>query len=138
MSVSTARRAQAPARSFGTGRIRSKGLASGQLGLTALACVWYFRHTALDSLRDFALRLLAPLLGGIALVAVFIQTAVDFWDPAYGSGSQIFGVGLVFVLGVGIIALGAVFLVGAAARRPEFFSGRSLPRRAPASGRERV
>ncbi|RAX49265.1 amino acid transporter [Arthrobacter sp. AQ5-05] len=107
-------------------------------GLTALACVWYFRRTALDSLRNFALRLLAPLLGGIALVAVFIQTAVDSWDPAYGSGSQLFGVGLVFVLGVGIIALGALFLVGAAARRPEFFSGRSLPRSVPASGRERV
>src|SRR6185312_14209971 len=75
-------------------------------GITALACVWYFRHTALDSVRNFALRLLAPLLGGIALVAVFIQTAVDSWDPAYGSGSEIFGVGLVFVLGVGIIALG--------------------------------
>ncbi|MDQ0094525.1 APC family permease [Paeniglutamicibacter psychrophenolicus] len=107
-------------------------------GLTALACVWYFRHTALDSVRNFALRLLAPLLGGIALVAVFIQTAVDSWDPAYGSGSEIFGVGLVFVIGVGIIALGALFLVGAAARRPEFFSGRSLPRKAPGSAKDRV
>lgn len=107
-------------------------------GITALACVWYFRHTALDSVRNFALRLLAPLLGGIALVAVFIQTAVDSWDPAYGSGSEIFGVGLVFVIGVGIIALGALFLVGAAARRPEFFSGRSLPRKAPGSARDRV
>lgn len=107
-------------------------------GLTALACVWYFRHTALDSLRNFALRRLAPLLGGIALVAVFIQTAVDSWDPAYGSGSEIFGVGLVFVIGVGIIALGALFLVGAAARRPEFFSGRSLPRKAPGSAQDRV
>lgn len=107
-------------------------------GITALACVWYFRHTALDSVRNFALRLLAPLLGGIALVAVFIQTAVDSWDPAYGSGSEIFGVGLVFVIGVGIIALGALFLVGAAARRPEFFSGRSLPRKAPGSAKDRV
>ena len=53
-------------------------------GITALACVWYFRHTALDSLRNFLLRLLAPLLGGIVLTVVFIQTAVDSWDPAYG------------------------------------------------------
>ena len=107
-------------------------------GLTALACVWYFRHTALDSVRNFVLRLLAPLLGGIALVAVFIQTSIDSWDPAYGSGSEIFGIGLVFVIGVGIIALGALFLLGAAARRPEFFLGRSLPRRAPGSMRNRV
>ena len=107
-------------------------------GITALACVWYFRRTALDSLRNFLLRLLAPLLGGIALVAVFLQTAVDSWDPSYGSGSEVFGIGLVFVIGVGIIALGALFLVGAAARRPEFFSGRSLPRKAPASARNRA
>lgn len=106
-------------------------------GLTALACVWYFRHTALDSVRNFVLRLLAPLLGGIALVAVFIQTSIDSWDPAYGSGSEIFGIGLVFVIGVGIIALGALFLLGAAARRPEFFLGRSLPRRVPGSMRNR-
>lgn len=105
-------------------------------GLTALGCVWYFRHTARDSLRNLILRFIAPLLGGISLVAVFIQTAVDSWDPTYGSGSEIFGVGLVFFLGVGIIALGALFLLGAAARRPEFFSGRSLPRRAPASAQE--
>ncbi|ASN39070.1 amino acid transporter [Arthrobacter sp. 7749] len=106
-------------------------------GMTALACVWYFRRTALDSLRNFLLRLLAPLLGGIALVAVFVQTAIDSWEPAYGSGSEIFGVGLVFVIGVGIIALGALLLVGAAARRPAFFSGRSLPLRAPASTKQR-
>jgi hypothetical protein len=47
------------------------------------------------------------------------------------------GIGLVFVIGVGIIALGALFLVGAAVRRPEFFSGRSLPKRAPASAKDR-
>lgn len=107
-------------------------------GLTALACVWYFRHTALDSVRNFLLRLVAPLLGGIALVAVFVQTSIDSWDPAYGSGSEIFGIGLVFVIGVGIIALGALFLIGAAARRPEFFLGRSLPRRAPISAKDRI
>ncbi len=106
-------------------------------GITALACVWYFRHTALDSIRNFLLRLLAPLLGGIALVAVFIQTSVDSWDPDYGSGSEVMGIGLVFVIGVGIIALGALFLVGAAVRRPEFFSGRCLPKRAPASAKDR-
>ncbi|MFB0836048.1 APC family permease [Arthrobacter halodurans] len=90
-------------------------------GMTALACVWYFRRSSFTSARHFLLRFAAPLAGGIALVAVFLQTAVDSWDPAYGSGSHAFGVGLVFLVGVGIIAVGALFLVGAGRRRPGFY-----------------
>ena len=96
-------------------------------GMTALACAWFFRRTAFASVRNLLLRLVAPLLGGAALVAVFLQTAVDSLDPEYGSGSHIGGVGLVFVVGVGILAVGALFLVGAGRRRPGFY-------RAPVEG----
>ncbi|WP_417215328.1 APC family permease [Arthrobacter sp.] len=100
-------------------------------GLTAMACVWYFRHTAFRTVRNFLFRFLAPLLGGIALTAVFLQTAFDSWDPSYGSGSEVFGVGLVFVVGVGILAVGLLLLIGAHRRHPGYFSGTSLPRSAP-------
>ena len=93
-------------------------------GVTAFACVWFFRHTLLASARNFLIRGLAPLLGGLALVAVFLQTTVDSLDPEYGSETHVAGMGLVFVVGVGILVLGAVFLIGARKRRAAFYESR--------------
>ncbi|QRQ78205.1 APC family permease [Glutamicibacter protophormiae] len=93
-------------------------------GITAFACVWFFRYTLLASARNFFIRAVAPLLGGLALVAVFLQTTVDSLDPEYGSGTHVAGMGLVFVVGIGILVLGAVFLVGARKRRAGFYESR--------------
>ena len=101
-------------------------------GLTALACVWYFRRTAFKNARSFLFRFLFPLLGGLALVVVFLQTAVDSWDPAFGSGSEVFGIGLVFIIGVGIITLGLVAMLLFYRRNPEFFRGQTLEQDSPA------
>lgn len=95
-------------------------------GLTALACVWYFRASLFTSTRNILFRFLAPLLGGLGLIVVFLQTAIDSWDPAFGSGSELFGVGLVFVIGIGILVAGAVIMLIFRARNPEFFDGRTL------------
>ncbi|WP_442884814.1 APC family permease [Arthrobacter sp. Soc17.1.1.1] len=97
-------------------------------GLTALACVWYFRDSLLSSPRNMVYRLCAPLLGGIGLIVVFLQTAVDSWDPAFGSGSELFGIGLVFVIGIGILVAGAVVMLVVHRRSPDFFHGRTLTR----------
>jgi len=94
-------------------------------GITAFACVWYFRRTLRGSLRNLVLRGLAPLAGGIALTAVFIQTVFDSLDPDYGSGTHLGGLGLVFLVGAGILALGALFLIGGRARRPRFYAARA-------------
>ncbi|WP_028279582.1 APC family permease [Arthrobacter sp. H5] len=101
-------------------------------GLTALACVWYFRHSAFSSARNLLFRFVAPLLGGLGLIVVFLQTAIDSWDPAFGSGSEVFGVGLVFVIGVGIIALGIVVMLLVRRTHPAFFRGETLRRDTPA------
>ena len=101
-------------------------------GITALACVWYFRHSLFTSARNFFFRLVFPLLGGVGLVVVFLQTAADSWDPSFGSGSQLFGVGLVFVIGVGILVLGAVVMAVAHWRMPGFFRGETLKQDTPA------
>lgn len=95
-------------------------------GVTAFACVWYFRATVFTSVRNFCFRLAAPLLGGIGLGIVFVQTTIDSWDPSFGSGSQVFGVGLVFVIGVGIIALGLLCMLIYYRRHPQFFRGETL------------
>ena len=101
-------------------------------GLTAFACVWYFRGSAFSSARHFVLRMLCPLLGGTGLFVVFLQTAMDSWAPEFGSGSEILGVGLVFVLGIGVLALGGVFMILMSRLRPGFFRGESIRQDTPA------
>jgi amino acid transporter len=106
-------------------------------GLTAFACVWYFRKQWFDSVRSFVFTFLFPLVGGAILAVLFVTTLVDSMDPDYGSGSQIFGLGLVFVLGVTVILLGVVIMIWQAVKRPDFFRGRTLSLDAPESLRRR-
>ncbi|WOF23679.1 APC family permease [Microbacterium betulae] len=106
--------------------------------ITAFACVWYFRRQWLDSVRAFFFTFLFPLLGGVILAILFATTLVDSADPAYSeSGSNIGGVGLVFLLGMAIIVVGIVVMVWQAVRRPAFFRGETLSRDAPPSRRAR-
>lgn len=100
-------------------------------GLTAFACVYHFRFTLFSSARNFFLRGVSPLTGGLVLTAVFLQTAYNSMNPSFGSGSSLFGIGLVFLLAVGIILLGVVTMFAVAWRRPEFFQGTTLARDTP-------
>ncbi|MFE4977764.1 APC family permease [Kitasatospora sp. NPDC056651] len=99
--------------------------------LTAFACVWYFRRSLRTGVRDLLLKGVAPLLGGVLLSAVFLQTLTDAWAPDYGSGS-VFGIGSVFVIGVGILLLGAGLMTWYGFIRPEFFRGETLHKDTPA------
>ena len=96
-------------------------------GATGLAAVWYFRKSWFNSVRNFFMRLLLPLLGGLTLVWMFVQTIVDSMDPDYGSGSSIGGLGLVFVLGVTVMALGVVLMVIMRFVSPSYFKRETLP-----------
>ena len=95
-------------------------------GLTAFSCVWYFRRELFLSFKDFVFKALLPGLGGIMLALVFLKTAIDTWDPAYGAGGAIFGVGTVFVIGVGILLLGVVLMFVWQSLAPGFFRGETL------------
>ncbi|WP_026549015.1 APC family permease [Arthrobacter sp. Br18] len=95
-------------------------------GITALACVWYFRTIAFSSVRNLLLKFLAPLLGGVILMVMFVKTAIDSMDPSYGSGSELGGVGMVFILGIGVILLGAVLMLVMSRVNPAFFRGEVL------------
>lgn len=106
-------------------------------GITAFACVWYFRHQWFDSLRNIFFTLLFPLVGGMILAALFFITLIDSMDPNYGSGSSIGGLGLVFVLGITVIVVGVVIMIWQAIKRPDFFRGKTLSMDAPPSHRGR-
>jgi len=100
-------------------------------GMTAFACVWFFRKEAMSSARAFFMKLLLPGLGGILLFTVFIKTTISSMNPEFGSGDQVFGIGLVFVMGAGVLALGVVTMgVMSFFYRP-FFRGETLSQGKP-------
>ncbi len=113
--------------------ILSLGLAIAfYYGITAFSCVWYFRHTLLDSWRSFVFRGLLPLLGGLMLLAAFVKSAIDAADPDYGF-TVLFDIGGVFVLGIGALLLGVVLMMAwylTETSRP-FFNGETLNRDTP-------
>jgi amino acid transporter len=100
-------------------------------GLTAFACIWYFRHALFANVASIVFKLLFPLLGGLGLLGVFVITLRDSASPDYGSGASIAGVGLVLILGLGLIVLGVVFMLLMRARQPEFFRGETLRKDTP-------
>lgn len=95
-------------------------------GLTAFACVWYFRKELFTSAASIMFKFLLPLLGGIGLSFVFVVTLRDSFSPDYGSGGSIAGVGLVFIMGVGLILSGLVLVAVWRTKDPAFFRGETL------------
>jgi amino acid transporter len=97
-------------------------------GITAFACVWYFRRELFNNVHNVVFKLLFPLLGGIMLAAVFVISVGESMNPENGSGANIGGIGLVFYMGFGILLFGAVLMVIWRFRSPEFFDGRTMAR----------
>jgi amino acid transporter len=107
--------------------VASLGLAVAfYYGITAYACVWYFRRTLFSSARNLFFRGIFPLLGAIAMTWAFGWSVRDMMAPDYGYTT--FGpIGGVFVLGVGMLVLGIPLMLACFAfgtRR--FFRGETL------------
>ena len=103
-------------------------------GLTGFACVWYYRKTLTGSVRDFMMRGVVPLLGGVILTVVFIYGLQQYLQPDWltdddGNNVTIFGYGAVAVVGIGALVLGLILMVVWWIMSPGFFHGRTLPRR---------
>ncbi len=91
-------------------------------GVTGLACVWYFRRRLTTSVRDLFLKGILPAIGAGIMLAAFARSAHDMLDPTYGTTS-FFGVGGVFLLGVGAIVVGVAVMLIVRTRFPRFFQG---------------
>ena len=62
--------------------IASLGLAVAfYYGITAFACVVYFRRRCSPAPGNFFLRGLFPLLGGLGMAAAFVLAAISYIDP---------------------------------------------------------
>jgi amino acid transporter len=104
-------------------------------GLTGFACVWFYRKSFYKKTRDFFMRFLFPLLGGLMLAAAFVfglytYAAADYEQDANGKNLAVnfFGwvVGDDAVIGVGGILIGLVLMFIWWARKPDFFRGQTL------------
>jgi amino acid transporter len=93
-------------------------------GMTGFVCAWEFRHD-LRTRRDVVMRLVFPLLGGIMMLGIFVLACVQYADTSYGY-TVIFGVGGVFVIGIGSLVLGAVLMFVYNAIAPAYFRGETL------------
>jgi amino acid transporter len=103
-------------------------------GITAYACVWYFRKDILKGGKDLWVKGILPLGGALMLTFAFIQSAVDMLSPDYGyvGAWTVPGlgweIGSVFLFGIGTILLGipVMFLVSRGAGQKAFFAGQTL------------
>ncbi|MUL49376.1 APC family permease [Mycobacterium sp. CBMA293] len=95
-------------------------------GITAFACVWFFRKELFLSPQNFIYKLVFPLVGGAMLLWVFVLSVRESMDPSAGSGASIGGIGLVFYLGFGILFFGAILMIAMRAYQPAFFRGETL------------
>ncbi len=96
-------------------------------GLTGFACTIYYRRELGKSVKNVLLIGVAPLLGGIILLAIFVKSVIDYADPANSeSGDSWFGLGPPLVIGIFFLIMGIVLMSWW-----RFTAGREFWRRRP-------
>ena len=106
-------------------------------GLTGFACVWFYRKDLTKSARDFIMRGVVPLGGGLILLIVFAYGLIQYAKPDWltddnGNNVTIFGFGAVAVVGIGALVLGVIVMIVWWLMSPDYFRGRTLSRRSSA------
>jgi len=90
-------------------------------GFTGLASAWYFRRE-LRRGAGVLLRVgLLPLLGGVAMFAVFGKAFHDYSLRANAYAKPVFGIQVPIAIGIGALLLGLPLMALAALRLPRFF-----------------
>jgi amino acid transporter len=90
-------------------------------GLTGIACIVFYRRELRNDFKTFFYAGVLPLLGSLALFAIFIKAFFDYSNPD-NTYTELFGIGLPVVVGVGVLILGAVVMFFARFRYREFFA----------------
>jgi amino acid transporter len=92
-------------------------------GITGIACILFYRRELTNDLKTFVYAGVLPLLGAIALFAIFVKAFFDYANPD-NTNTEIFGIGTPVAIGVGALLLGVVVMVFARFRYREFFARR--------------
>jgi amino acid transporter len=93
-------------------------------GLTAFACVIYYRRELFRSLRNFVFVGLAPFLGGSMLLVIFIKAFHDYSQKDFNYSKPILGIQTPIFIGIGSLLLGVVLMFVAWATYRDFFRRR--------------
>ena len=97
-------------------------------GMTGFACVWFYRRSIAKGGRDLWMKGVLPFLGGLMLLGAFGIASYQYAQPSYGK-TTIFGIGGVFVIGIGALVFGGVLMLVYRVVAPAFFLGETLARR---------
>jgi amino acid transporter len=107
-------------------------------GLTAFACVWYYRATLLSSARHLWVRGIIPLLGGLILWVLGGFSLWQDYDVATENSYTMYTVpglhwqiGGVFVIAFLSALIGLLFFIYLRITQPPFFKRQTLTRATP-------
>ncbi|GHG87435.1 APC family permease [Streptomyces lanatus] len=93
--------------------------------LTGAACAVYYRRHLTESVHNFLLIGLGPLVGAGLLVWLLVESISDMSDPANSySGVSWFGLGPPLVIGIGITLAGVILMVTWRLLAPAFWAER--------------
>ncbi|MCX5414412.1 APC family permease [Streptomyces sp. NBC_00059] len=93
--------------------------------LTGVACAIYYRRQLTESVRNFLLIGLGPVVGAGLLTWLLVRSVMDMSDPANSySGTSWFGLGPPLVIGIAITLIGVVLMVVLRFVSPSFWAER--------------
>jgi len=91
-------------------------------GFTGIACAVYYRKELTKSVRNFLVLGAGPMIGGLAMFAVFYKAAVYYGHQENVSSKEILGITLPLWMGVGGMFLGLIIMLFSRPIFKEFFS----------------
>ena len=94
--------------------------------LTGYACVIYYRKSLFKSVKNFFFVGVAPLVGAGILTWVLFKAGSDLYKDTESYG-ELFGIGLAFVVGIGLLVLGIPIMLLWWMRAPQFFRRKRDP-----------
>jgi len=93
--------------------------------LTGLACAVFYRRHLTESVKQFLLIGVGPVVGAGLLAWLLVESVIDMADPANSySGVSWFGLGPPLVIGIGISLAGVVIMIVMRFVSPVFWSER--------------
>jgi amino acid transporter len=93
--------------------------------LTGFACAIYYRRELTKSVKSFLFIGVGPVVGALILSYLFVRAIDEYSETGQSySGSELFGVAVPVVLGLGLLLLGLILMLVWRARGHEEFFGR--------------
>ncbi len=89
-------------------------------GLTGFACAMFYRRELLKSATNFICIGLVPVAGGLAMLALFVGSCVNYWSPDQNK-TAFYGVGAALIFGLGALVAGVLLMIWARLALPDFF-----------------